>query len=144
MTIILDETKTNNIMNDGFLMVKNYLNELNFEITLENKEDGVLIVRNEEYAINNLVIGVASPLIIIEQYLFTKKNGDVEFYKTLLMKNQDIIHGAFVLDESGERILFRDTLQLETLDLNELEASINSLSLLLSEYSDEIIKFSMN
>jgi hypothetical protein len=60
------------------------------------------------------------------------------------MKNQDIIHGAFVIDESGEKILFRDTLQLENLDLNELEASINSLSLLLSEYSDELIKFSMN
>ncbi len=144
MTTKLNEFKTNKTMSDSFLMVKNYLNELNFEITLENKEDGVLIVRNEEYAISNLVIGVASPLVIIEQYLFTKKNGDAEFYKTLLMKNQDIIHGAFVLDESGDRILFRDTLQLETLDLNELEASINSLSLLLSEYSDEIIKFSMN
>jgi hypothetical protein len=60
------------------------------------------------------------------------------------MKNQDIIHGAFVIDESGEKVLFRDTLQLENLDSNELEASINSLSLLLSEYSDELIKFSMN
>jgi hypothetical protein len=136
--------KTINNMNDSFLLVKNYLNELNFEITLEDREGGILIVRNEEYAINNLVIGVASPMIIIEQYLFTKRKGDAEFYRTLLMKNQDIIHGAFVIDESGERILFRDTLQLESLDLNELEATINSLSLLLSEYSDEIIKFSMN
>jgi hypothetical protein len=91
-----------------------------------------------------LVIGVANPLVIIEQYLFTKKEPSAEMYKSLLMKNQDIIHGAFVIDESGEKILFRDTLQLENLDLNELEASINSLSLLLSEYSDELIKFSMN
>ena len=131
-------------MDENFLKVKNYLNELSFEIKLEDNEEGVLIVSNEDYAVSNLVIGVASPLIIIEQYLFTKTNGDKDFYRTLLMKNQDIIHGAFVLDETGNRVLFRDTLQLETLDLNELEASINSLSLLLSEYSDEIIKFSMN
>jgi hypothetical protein len=61
-----------------------------------------------------------------------------------LIKNRDIVHGAFVLDEEGKRVIFRDTLQVESLDLNELEGTLNSLSLLLSEYSDEIIKFSKN
>jgi hypothetical protein len=131
-------------MSENFLKVKNYLIDLSFEITLENEEDGILIVQNYDYAVSNLVVGVADPLVIIEQYLFSKPNADADFYKALLMKNQDIIHGAFVIDESGERILFRDTLQVENLDLNELEAAINSLSLLLSEYSDELIKFSMN
>mgnify|MGYP001288731564 FL=1 len=131
-------------MDDNFLKVKNYLVDLGFEITFESNEDGILIIENQEEAITNLVIGVASPLVIIEQYLFSKKDASTEMYKSLLMKNQDIIHGAFVIDESGERILFRDTLQLENLDLNELESSINSLSLLLSEYSDELIKFSMS
>ena len=131
-------------MDDNFLKVKNYLVDLGFDITFESEEDGVLIIHNEEEAITNLVVGVANPLVIIEQYLFSKKDASVEMYKSLLMKNQDIIHGAFVIDESGEKILFRDTLQLENLDLNELEASLNSLSLLLSEYSDELIKFSMS
>lgn len=57
------------------------------------------------------------------------------------MKNQDIIHGAFTLDESGKKVLFRDTLQLENLDINEIEGSLNSLALLLSEYSNKIIEF---
>ena len=131
-------------MDDNFLKVKNYLVDLGFDITFESEEDGVLIIHNEEEAITNLVVGVANPLVIIEQYLFSKKDASVEMYKSLLMKNQDIIHGAFVIDESGEKILFRDTLQHENLDLNELEASLNSLSLLLSEYSDELIKFSMS
>ena len=60
------------------------------------------------------------------------------------MKNRDIIHGAFVLDESGKKLIFRDTLQIANLDLNELEGTLNSLSLLLSEYSDELINFSKN
>jgi hypothetical protein len=47
-----------------------------------------------------------------------------------------------VLDESGKNLMFRDTLQVENLDLNELEGSLNSLSLLLSEYSDELINMS--
>ena len=62
--------------------------------------------------------------------------------KKLLQKNRDIIHGAFVLDETGQKVIFRDTLQIENLDLNELEASLNSLSLLLSEFSEQIINFS--
>ena len=62
----------------------------------------------------------------------------------LLKKNRDIIHGAFVLDESGKKVIFRDTLQILNLDRNELEGSLNSLSLLLSEYSNELIKFSKN
>jgi hypothetical protein len=60
----------------------------------------------------------------------------------LLIKNRDIVHGAFVLDESGEKVIFRDTLQTENLNKNELIATINSLSLLISEYSTEMISFS--
>ena len=50
----------------------------------------------------------------------------------------------FALDESGKKVVFRNTHECENLDLNELEATLNSLSLLLSEYSDTIIAFSKN
>jgi len=80
----------------------------------------------------------------MEQYLFELKNDSSEIFKNLLMKNRDIVHGAFVLDETGKKVIFRDTLQIENLDLNELEGSLNSLSLLLSEYSDELISYSKN
>ncbi|NPA44799.1 MAG: YbjN domain-containing protein, partial [Chlorobi bacterium] len=63
-------------------------------------------------------------------------------YKALLQKNQDILHGAFVLSQDGKNVIFRDTLQVENLDLNELTGSLNSLSLLMREYADKIIEFS--
>jgi len=63
------------------------------------------------------------------------------FYKRLLQMNRTLVHGAFVLDEAGESVLFRDTLQLENLDLNELEGSINALSLALAENANELIAF---
>ena len=85
---------------------------------------------------------MAYPIVIIEQFIFKVNQPNEEIYKSLLKKNRDIIHGAFVLDDSGERVIFRDTLQLENLDLNELEGSLNSLSLLLSEYSEQIITYS--
>jgi hypothetical protein len=129
-------------MKNHFDIIKNYLIELNYSITHENKSDGILMVQKESDGIKNLILGVADPILIMEQYIFKINHVSDAIFKQLLQKNRDIIHGAFVLDETGEKVIFRDTLQLENLDLNEFEGSINSLSLLLSEYSENIIKFS--
>ncbi len=118
--------------------------ELNFVVENENHDDSTMLVTSEEDGIQNLVIGCADPILIIEQHMFDLSNDSSEVFKSLLMKNRDIVHGAFVLDDTGKKVIFRDTLQLENLDLNEIEASINSLSLLLSEYSTELIQFSKN
>ena len=129
-------------MKDYFELIRSYLLELEMDIVYENKEDAVFIIQKEEDGITNLMIGVANPILILEQFIFNvSEETSSEVYKALLKKNRDIIHGAFVLDESGKRVIFRDTLQLENLDLNELEGTLNSLSLLLTEYSDQIIDF---
>lgn len=129
-------------MNTYFEKVKDYLLELDYDIVQEDENEGVFWVESEEAAISNLVIGVADPILIMEQFMCEIAKPSAEIYKNLLIKNRDIIHGAFALDETGKNLLFRDTLQLENLDLNELEGSLNSLSLLLSEYMDELIKIS--
>jgi hypothetical protein len=128
-----------------FDKIKGYLADLEITILKEDKAKQIFIVESMEDGITNLMIGIADPIVIIEQYLFDmnpKNTSDVA--KQLLMKNRDIVHGAFVLDQDGKRVIFRDTLQIETLDLNELEGTLTSLSLLLSEYTDEIIGFSKN
>jgi hypothetical protein len=63
-------------------------------------------------------------------------------FKRLLQMNRTLVHGAFVLNDEGTKIIFRDTLQLENLDKNELEGSINALSIALAEYAGELIEFS--
>jgi len=130
--------------NRYFQKVKGYLLELNFQITHEDHQEGVFVVEKESLGIKNLVIGCADPLLIMEQYLLELPVQTPEVYRSLLQKNRDIIHGAFVLDDSGRRVIFRDTLQMETLDLCEIEATFNSLALLLSEYADQLIAFSKN
>lgn len=129
-------------MNNSFDKVKDYLLELDYTIEYESQKDSLFIIENEEMGIKEMVIGCADPLLIMEQYIFEIRHKSMETYEKLLKKNRDIIHGAFVLDETGTKVIFRDTLQIENLDLNELEASFNSLGLLLSEYSEEIIQFS--
>ncbi|GGK86659.1 YbjN domain-containing protein [Rufibacter glacialis] len=130
--------------NNYFLKVKEYLVELDFRITHEDPRDCVLVVEKENLGIKNLVIGCTDPLLIMEQYILELPQVTVEICQNLLQKNRDIIHGAFVLDESGRRLIFRDTLQMSKLDLHELEASLNSLALLLSEYGEHLTRFSKN
>ena len=125
-----------------FQKVKAYLNELGYIINFEDEPDGVFVIEHQSNGIVNMAIGCAFPILIFEQYLFEIEEGQSEVFRSLLQKNRDIIHGAFALDESGTKVIFRDTLQLENLDLNEIEATLNSLGLLLSEYSDEILKYS--
>lgn len=129
-------------MKNHFNITRDYLLELNFSITRENREDGIMVVQKENSGIKNLILGVAPPILIMEQFIFSVNNQSEKVFKSLLQKNRDIIHGAFVLDETGKKVIFRDTLQIENMDLNELEGSLNSLSLLMSEYSEHIIEFS--
>ncbi|WP_312818774.1 molecular chaperone Tir [Kaistella carnis] len=131
-------------MKDYYSLIKGFLQNLQLEIKQENQKEGIFIVSNESEGIMNLIICVAPPIVIFEQFIFEIKEPGNHVYKSLLQKNRDIIHGAFVLDDSGRKVIFRDSLQVENLDQNEFEATINSLSVLLSEYSEQIINFSKN
>lgn len=125
-----------------FKKIESYISQLGYSVSYQNQKDGIFCIENEADGIKNLIIGVAPPIIIFEQYLFTLKNDDKEILKSLLKKNRDIIHGAFVLDEEGKKVIFRYTMQIENLDMNEFEGALNSLGLLLSEYYEQIIEFS--
>jgi hypothetical protein len=130
--------------NEYFSKVKEYILDLGYTINHEDVEDGMFMISDEDSGIYNLVVGIADPLLILEQFIFEIKQESIDLYKSLLQKNRDIVHGAFVIDDSGKRVIYRDTLQIENLDLNELEGSLNSLALLLSEYSEELLNFSNN
>ncbi|HTE22923.1 YbjN domain-containing protein [Flavitalea sp.] len=111
-------------------------------IVYKNEKDGILKIDNEEDGIHNLIIGIAPPILIMEHFLFSFKKDNVGMFKQLLQKNRDMIHGAFVINEEGNKVLFRYTMQIDNIDLNEFDGAINSLGLLLSEYYQQIISFS--
>lgn len=129
-------------MDPYYSKVREYLLDLNISIVRELPEEDVLVVDKEEAGIKNLVLICSDPILIMEQHLFEIGNNASEVYKELLKKNRDIVHGAFALDSTEKKVLFRDTLQLENLDMNELEGSLKSLEFLLSEYSDQLLAFS--
>ena len=131
-------------MSQNFEKVKSYLIDLNYGIELEDIEEELFLVEKEEDGLKNVIVDCEDQILIIESLIFEINQPSENLYKWLLIENRNLVHGAFVLDEEGKKVLFRDTLQLENLDLNELEASLNSLQLLLSEYMDDILTLSKN
>lgn len=129
-------------MSQYFDKIKDYLQELDFMPVHENVEEELVVVEDEERGIKNLVIDCEYPILVLEQLITEMPQAtSVETYKRILQMNRELVHGAFVLDDSAKILLFRDTLQLENLDLNEIQASINALSLAMAEYSAELLKF---
>ncbi len=128
-------------MSDKFELVKGYLLNLDLKIVSEDPAEELVVVEDPENGIQNLIVDCEQPILILEQVIMETPENAGDFFKRLLQMNRTLVHGAFCLDEEGKRIIFRDTLQLENLDLNELEASIHSLSLALAEYSGELLQF---
>ncbi|MFT4023229.1 MAG: YbjN domain-containing protein [Flavihumibacter sp.] len=122
--------------------IEDYASRLHCAVVYRNEQTGILKIENQADGIHSLIIGIAPPILVMEQFLFSFRNDNLDMFKRLLQKNRDTIHGAFVLNEEGNKVLFRYTMQLENLQFNEFEGAINSLGLLLSEFSREIIAFS--
>jgi len=128
-------------MSEKFEMVKYLLMDLDMKITNEETADQIVVVDDVENGIQNMVVDIEDPIVVIEQFILQVPDNPGDLFKRLLQMNRTLVHGAFVLNEEGNKILFRDTLQLENLDPNELEASVQALSLGLAEYGSELLKY---
>ena len=128
-------------MSEKFDQVKQYLFDMEISIISEEPAEELLVVDDEENGIKNLMIDCEEPILVLEQIIMKVPQDAGDLFKRLLQMNRNLVHGAFVMDENAEFILFRDTLQIENLDRNELEASIQALSLALAEYSSELLGF---
>ena len=122
--------------------VRVFVQELQLSIVNEDAPEGILVVDDEDRGIKNLVIDYEDPVLIFEQMIMEVPGRPGDMFKRLLQMNRTLVHGAFALDEEGRRVLFRDTLQLANLDLNEVEGTVEALSLALAENAAELIGFS--
>ncbi|OGH04771.1 MAG: hypothetical protein A2600_03160 [Candidatus Lambdaproteobacteria bacterium RIFOXYD1_FULL_56_27] len=116
-----------------------YSHKMGLTLLKTDLEERLIVVNAEHRGIHHLVIDCEDSIAILEQPLYKMANENTAHFKRLLMINRQLVHGAFVLDPKGEWILFRDTLELENLDFNEFEGSINALTLGIAEFSGELL-----
>ena len=125
-----------------FQTIKSYLHELHLAIVREDPAQHILVVEDDERGINSLVIDCEEPILIFEQMIMHVPANPGDMFRRLLQMNRTLVHGAFALTEDGKHILFRDTLRIENLDLNEVQGTIEALSLAMAEHAVELIALS--
>jgi hypothetical protein len=116
--------------------------DLKLAIVDEDPGERLVVVEDEERGLKNLIVDCEDPILVFEQMIMPVPSNPGDMYQRLLKMNRNIIHGAFALDEDGKMLLYRDTLQLANLDVNEVQGTIEALSLALAEFAEELIEFS--
>jgi hypothetical protein len=126
-----------------FQKVMEYVELLDVSVEREDAGKTLCVLEDESRGISNLIVDCEDEILVIEQLIMELPlSAGANAFRRLLQMNRELVHGAFVIDEGGTKLLFRDTLQLANLDFNELDASINALSLGLASFADELIALS--
>ncbi len=103
--------------------IEHYL--IQMEYPFESVETHMWVIRNTV----NVVVTYESPLVIFRMKLMeVPKVRREDFFKFLLELNaSSMIHGAYGIE--GDNVVLIDTLQSESLDFNEFQASLDALLL---------------
>ena len=112
---------------------------IRMDMDFEEVDEGMFLIRTENGGAP-IVVHHSDPLLLVRMKVMdlpaeSDKLG--ELYETLLKLNAtDVIHGAYGIEE-GELIL-SDTMQLGTLDFEELRATLESVQMAASSHASQI------
>jgi hypothetical protein len=111
---------------------------IRMDVEYQEVDDGMYLVRSRNGG-PPVVAHHSPPLLLLRMKVMDLPVGEgkAELYRTLLELNaSDIVHGAYGIEE-GELIL-SDTLELETLDFLEFQASVESMQLAAASHLERI------
>jgi len=112
--------------------IEQYLIDLKYSYTEE--KPNLWLLDDKQHDLEGIAVMYADPLVIIEvQVMDTPQKKREEFFAKLLELNaSDMIHGAYGLQ--GEKVIIIDTLEYENLDYAEFRASLDAISLALTQH----------
>jgi len=112
--------------------VRSYLRDLG--LSYEEVGDSTFLINDEEKGLKNIVAMVSEPLVILRVKVMEMPDSDREqLYEELLRLNaEDLIHGAYALE--GDHVILIDTLEVGSMDLEELRASFEAIGLALVQH----------
>ena len=112
--------------------IESYLVKLS--LSFHEAGPGTWVVRDQQRGLENLVVILSDPLVVLRIHVMEAPAGGREkFFEELLKYNAtDMVHGAYALD--GKNVIIVDTLEADTMDLEEFEASIDAIGLALAQH----------
>jgi hypothetical protein len=110
--------------------VEAYLGSMKRRFSAVEGQEGTLLVHSSD-RMPPIAVRVESPLVVFRVHIGDAPKADhVALYRKLLELNaRALVHTSFGLE--GERIVLCSALELENLDYNELEATLEELDMTL-------------
>jgi hypothetical protein len=107
---------------------------LRLSLSFRDAGNGAWIIQDTEKGLENLLVQVSEPLVILRIHVMdVPAAGREKLFEELLRLNAtDMVHGAYALD--GKNVVIIDTLEADTMDLEEFEASIDAIGLALAQH----------
>jgi hypothetical protein len=113
------------------------------DLGIEHEELGAnaWIINDDQKGLEQVLVILEEPVVIFRVKTMSRPKENREaFYEELLRLNaQDIVHGAYALE--GDDIIIIDTLEVENLDREEFQATIDSIGLALTQHYQLLAKY---
>ncbi|MFP3949250.1 MAG: YbjN domain-containing protein [Gemmatimonadota bacterium] len=112
---------------------------IRMDLDYEELDEGMYLVKSRNGG-PPIVIHHSEPLLLIRVKVMDLPDsgeGLEELYRRLLVLNAtDVVHGAYGVEE--DEVILSDTLELETLDFAEIQASLESVQMAVSSHLEQI------
>ncbi len=119
-----------------------YINRLDEEFQSEEVDGGIWILSSGEDGAQ-IVVSFDPPVVVFRVNVMDLPEPEdrrTDLMKRLLELNaQGMVHGSYGIE--GSRVILSDALQLDNLDFNEFQASLDSISLALASHMAGLATF---
>jgi hypothetical protein len=112
--------------------LESYMNKLS--LNYEEISPNTWVIKDLAKGLENVVVAAIDPVIIIRVKVMEipAKKRDRLFEMLLTLNSSDMLHGAYAID--GKNVIIVDTLEAETMDLEELQASLDAIGFALTSH----------
>jgi len=119
--------------------IEGYLVKL--ALSFQKPAPGTWVVSDSELGLENLVVFLSEPLVIMRtQVMQVPTSAKDRLFEELLRFNAtDMVHGAYAVD--GTNVIIIDTLEADTMDIEEFKASIDAIGLALAQHYRPLSKY---
>jgi len=120
--------------------VESYLHRMELEI--EEIDEGMWVARNGTHGAG-LVVNHSPPVLVFRAKVLDVPNDEKRssqlFQRLLELNATDMVHGAYAIEEGD--VILTEALELENLDFNEFQATVDSMQMALASHLEELAPY---
>lgn len=113
---------------------------INLSLTYEDLGENMWLIEDPDKGLGHVFVYADDPLVTLRaKVMELPEQKREQFFEELLRLNNEMIHGAYALEESN--IVLVDTLESDTMDLEEFRASLEAIGLALAQHYPRLSQY---